>query len=483
MAYSFEEMDAIAKRATSAPPQQKPSSTFARLGSAAMKAGDDLIIGALKGAGSTITGIDTLVRKVPGVGTALDAISPQKGGLAQNKPLLAPKGAVQKLAFGAEQLAEFLVPGGAVAKGAKAVQGARVVQKLAPAAQVATKVATRTGLEGVTAGAVRSAQTGSVKEGTKAGAIAGGITGALGAAGAGLRASGLPEKLYGQIFKSSFDDMTNALRTGGLKDLQAKYPEKFKEFADAGIIKVSKDGKVNFDPTLAREALDRGLRGSLPNMANESMRKTLELELNARRIAEGYKPQLRIPTPKKYVNIFNQLREQYKGTFMEQRGKEAARLAKAFESGRVDAKTVLDARRFLDKMRVAASYRNDAKVSIAQEDFRKATDQLRGVLNKVPGMGGTMSNYRFYLEALEALAKEAQRQNNANVIGLIDAVLIGGGTGMVGIPAGLAAAVARRVTTMPSVSTGIAQKIEQGTKGNAGRAVRGAVIKAVTGNE
>jgi hypothetical protein len=473
MAYSFEEMDAIAKRATSAPPQQQPASSFARTSVSARKTGDNLIIGALKGVGSTLTGIDTLARKVPGVAGALDAISPKKGGLAQDKAFVTPKGTAQNVGFGAEQLAEFLIPSGLVAKGAKA----------AGTVSTAAKVATRAGLEGVTAGAVRAAQTGSVKEGAKAGAIAGGITGALGAAGAGLRASGLPEKLYGQIFKSSFDDMTNALRTGGIKDLQAKFPEKFREFADAGIIKVGKDGAAKFDPTLAREALDRGLRGSLPNMANESVRKTLELELNARRLAEGYKPQLRVPSPKKYVNIFGQLKEQYKGTFMEQRGKEAARLAKAFEVGRVDAKTVLDARRFLDKMRVAASYRNDAKVSIAQEDFRKATDQLRGVLNKVPGMGGTMSNYRFYLEVLEALAKEAQRQNNANVIGLIDAVLIGGGTGVAGIPAGLAAAVARRVTTMPAVSTGIAQKIEQGTKGNVGRAVRGAIIKAATGDQ
>jgi hypothetical protein len=482
MAYSFEEMDAIARGAPSATPQQ-PSSSFAKNSVKARSLGDNLIIGALKGVGSTLTGIDTLVRKVPGVSTALDAISPKKGGLAQDKAVVTPKGTAQKVAFGAEQLAEFLVPGGAVAKGAKAAQGIKAVSKLAPAAQTAAKVATRAGLEAVSAGAVRTAQTGSVQEGMKAGAIAGGITGAAGAVGAGLKASGLPEKLYGQIFKSSFDDMTNALRTGGIKDLQAKFPEKFKEFADAGIIKVGKGGTVQFDPTLAREALDRGLRGSLPNMANESVRKTLELELTARKLAEGFKPQLRVPSPKKYVNIFRQLQEQYTGTFMEKRGRDAARLAKAFENGTVDAKTVLEARRFLDKMRIAASYRNDAKVSIPQEDFRKATDQLRGVLNKVPNMGGTMNNYRFYLEALEALAKEAQRQNNANVIGLIDAVLIGGGTGMVGIPAGLAAAVARRVTTMPAVSTGIAQKIEQGTKGNLGRAARGAIIKATTGKE
>ncbi len=84
-----------------------------------------------------------------------------------------------------EQAGEFMLPGGAVRRGAKAIQG--ITQGMRGAG--ALNVAGRAALEGASAAGVRGIQTGGdPEEMEQAGLTAGGISGAMGAATAGIPA-------------------------------------------------------------------------------------------------------------------------------------------------------------------------------------------------------------------------------------------------------------------------------------------------------
>lgn len=462
---------------------QKAPGLFSKLNSAVQSFADtsyDVIKGAAKGAGSTLFGLGKLGQTI--ANPVEGALGVRKTDVGETPDFLKPQNAAQKAGFATEQILEFLAPGSVATKGAKAASAAVSASGMSNFLKGASRVALRAGAEGAAAGAVRAAQTGSFKEGAKAGAITAGIVAPLSAAGEALRASGISEKLYGQIFKNSYDDMTEALRTGALKDMQQRFPDRFKELVDQGLIKAGPNG-VQFDPTLAREALDRNLKGSLKNMANEVVRKTLDLEEKARKTAAGHQGFLEIPQPDKYTNLLRQIGAQYKGTFLEGRTGQAMTWAKKIESGKLTADDALELRRFLDKMRIASSYRPSTHLSIGQEDFKKAADQLRGVVNAVPGMEGTMNEYRFYIQALESLAKEAAKRSNAAVINLIDTALFGFGGGLAGPQGAAAFPLARRALTLPSVVTGLGSKIEQGTKGTASRLFRSALITNTTGTE
>jgi hypothetical protein len=446
----------------------------------------DVLKGAGKGVMSTLKGVDTLARKVPLLGSFLDKVNPVNNNSATAKAITTPTNTAQNVGFGAEQLAEYLLPSTAIGKASKAANTAIEGTKMGGFLQGAAKVATRSGLEGAGAGLVRSAQTGDVKEGAKAAAITAGMTAPFAAAGEIARVHGLPEKLYSQVFKNTADDMTESLRTGALKDLQKTSPELFDQYVKEGIIKPGKNGVVEFDPTLAQQALDRGLRGSIKTMSNEVVRGTLKSEQAARNLVNKHAELIAIPEPDKYVSLLNQVKSQYKGTFLEGRASQAQEFINNIvkREGRLTSEDVFKLRRYLDSMRRASSYRPNPTLSIAQEDFKAATDTLRGVLDKnIKGFGQTMDNYSFYLDALQSLGKEASRRGNQAVINLLDTVLFGMGGGLAGPEAAVGFPMVRRYVGLPSVLTTAGTKIEQGTKGTIGRLFRGGAASILTGNK
>lgn len=118
-------------------------------------------IGALKGVANT-------GRSLAGLGIrAMKYLAPQFGNkLAEKWPEavdgpseeMKPQTLASKIGFGGEQAAEFSLPSGAVAKGAKAAGGAIDAAKIAPVAAKALKFLTRSGLEGAAGGSVAAAQ-------------------------------------------------------------------------------------------------------------------------------------------------------------------------------------------------------------------------------------------------------------------------------------------------------------------------------------
>lgn len=103
----------------------------------------------------------------------------------QQGALTTPMNNLQSLGFGAEQIAEFFLPGGAIKTGTKAIatglKGAGIGSKFAG-------LGGRALAEGISSTAIRTAQTGSPIEGLKAGALDVGVVGGLGVLGQGVSA-------------------------------------------------------------------------------------------------------------------------------------------------------------------------------------------------------------------------------------------------------------------------------------------------------
>lgn len=124
------------------------------------------VLGILKGAGHTAETLGKLVHKIPGVTAAVDAMTGTGGNSMSQAAFgaadedLKPQGTAQKVGYGAEQAAEFMVPGGAAERGAAtiAAKAAPVFQNAPRLVQAAAKIAPRMLTEGAAAGGTAIAQ-------------------------------------------------------------------------------------------------------------------------------------------------------------------------------------------------------------------------------------------------------------------------------------------------------------------------------------
>lgn len=416
--------------------------------------------GALKGAGSTLFGLGKIGTAV--VRTLLPkSLEPQKTIYEEPKPeILTPKGGYQKLGYTAEQIGEFFVPATKAAKAEKMID--LISHGLtSPVTASATRILGKAAVQGVSAGAVRAAQTGGdIEETAKTAVVAGGVRAGMAIIGEGARALHIPERMYSMIFKNSRKDMLTELKSGGLESLRTKNPERFMELVDSGIIKVNNKGESILNDTLAESALNRGLKGSIRNMADEVVSKTLDTEDEVVKIAKNYKGTVNLPE-KQYVNVLREIADEWKNVGFDEISTQATKFADTLEGfkGEVNAETALGIRRFLDKMRVASSYEKPiTKLSLTQSNLKTLADAVRSKVNSIPGMSSKMQDYSFYIDALEALAKEASRRGNAQVISLIDSIFLG--SSVVSPLPGATMGVLRRILMSPSGATYLGQLLK-----------------------
>ncbi len=168
-----------------------PNQSFTQLGSGALSAIGSAGIGALKGVGSTLLGISELGQKTLGKGIVepiYKGITGQDMGLdesiAQGQAIrekyLTPKGTAQSVGFGAEQLGEFIVPGGVAVKGAKAAT--QIATKAPTGLKTVTRLGGRAATEATSAAGVTAAQTGGDVEEMKKNAAFGAAVPVVGSA-------------------------------------------------------------------------------------------------------------------------------------------------------------------------------------------------------------------------------------------------------------------------------------------------------------
>lgn len=375
-----------------------------------------------------------------------------------------PVGAEQKLGFMTEQIAETILPLSKVAKAEKAID---TVFKGSRLLRVGAKAAT----EAAVGGAVTLAQTGDINEAKKSAAIFGGTKLGTGVIGEALRGTKIPEWMYQRIFKNNYKDAVEQLRAQGAASLRQRNPQQYQKLLEAGILTES-GGKTAVNESLAKEALERGLKGSIDTMANEVVQDGLELEYQARNIAKGVR-RVQVTNANKLADVLMETAQRYENVGSGEVAKQAGRYATLLRTGTLTGEQGLKLRRFLDGMRLRSSFDSAVNsLSQNQENFRYWSDSVRGVLAKVPGMAKVMDQYRFSIEALESIAKEAARRGNNQLIGLIDSMFIGATA--IGSPAAAATlGIGRRALNDPRVLTNTAQAISKsGSLSSPGAAIK-----------
>lgn len=362
-------------------------------------------------------------------------------------------------------VAQFALPSGQITKTSNAVNTLiSGTGKLKSIGRVLSKSA----IEGVANAGVSLLQTGGdLKKAGTAGLIAGSTKGLLSGIGEASNSAKLPEKLYQTVFKNSSNDMLQELKTGALAQWQKTNPNEFKDLVKKGIIKTSINGEIVLNDSLAKEALDRGLRGSLRNMSQEVVKNLYRSEETVQRLAQGYKGSITgkpvlisIPENNKLVSLLNEISDDYKnvgGSFSD----EAKQLSILVKNNKVDAENALKLRRFLDGMRIRSSFTPNQKLSQTQSNFKYFADKIRNELTKIPGFSGTMNEYRFNIDALDAIAKEAARRGNRQILGFIDSAMLGGGLASGEPFIGLGGLTLRRIVQSPSLSTKGAKTIQR----------------------
>ncbi len=202
--------DAIAKQA------RAPQSNLSK----ALNVPRDIFEGVGSGVVSTGVGAYNLARKIPGADKILPPVNPTIQAATQ-PPTHSGMEWPGQLGKGAEQVAEFMAPGGAINRGAKAIEGVTAGVRGAPVLNALGRGV----LEGASAAGVTGVQTGGdVEQMKNAGLTAGAVGAAIPAVGAAVSAatpsasriyqSALKPPLGGQLGKKAPRIVETGIREG-----------------------------------------------------------------------------------------------------------------------------------------------------------------------------------------------------------------------------------------------------------------------------
>ena len=390
--------------------------------------------GAIKGALSTLDSLSGIGQRIASPLTGQKEVSKLGINTKASNP-------AQQIGKGIEQVGEFFVPLGGAAKGEK------LLTTVLPKASKVAKFTARTVAEATEFAAKTAAQTGGdVKQTTGTFLLSLAIPPAIKGIGAVSQKIGtaLPERLASVIFKTAGDDLRVAYQS------------------------LAKGKQIN--PTLAREVVDRNFKGNSRNMAIYAFNKLDDFEKLVQTQVKQSNKSLVVGNKATYQRFLQEVADTFKGGFYSTRAREANSLLKELVQGdsrRINMKTALKLRRFIDKMRNTSSFRLNPNLSARQEEFKYAANSLRKKLADA-GLGDLMNEERIYIEAIDSIIEDAIKRSNKNVIGLVDLLAGGGGLVAGGGLTGLTAAVGIRAFQSPFTLTNLAHGIDVLTKKTSG---------------
>ncbi len=378
--------------------------------------------GILKGVGSTLFGIGKFVAEK--IGRRPEREKPE---------FLIPKTKEEKIGFTAEQIGEFLVPFGGGAKSLSLAK--RIAPQLGRFKSFGIKAIGESGEFAIKT----AAQTGGDFDSTaKAFSLGIGINaalGGLGAVGKGVTEF-IPERVFSVIFKTTADDLAAAYRT------------------------VAKGKELN--PTLAREVLDRGLRGSSKNMAITSIKNLDDLEAQMKPISSIGLTKLNIKgvgSKENYISILDRIEKKFTEDFITKsatRARSLIRLLEREKTPEIPTNLAISIKRFIDGARNKSSFALNPKLAGMQEGFKESADKMRRLIQKSnPKITDLLGEERIMIQAFSSIVKNAVQAGNRNVIGLTDILAGGGGTISGGVGQGITAAVAIRAFQQPFTLTNL----------------------------
>lgn len=457
----------------------------------------NLTQGFVKGGASTLLGVGSIGNKIQqglgGIANSLGAnFSPEATG--QTSPLnpnstsgqtvqnyVKPQGTAQNVGFGAEKFAEFFAPASSAAK-AESYVNTLSNGIASPLGAAVYRTVGKGVVQGLASGLVTAVQSGGdMKKAADTALTAGFTRGAITTIGEGSRAIRLPERLYSTVFKNTASDMMQELKTENLVNIQKNDPARYVQLVQKGVVKPSPNGPV-LNETLAKQALDNGLRGSIRNMARTVINGTHDSEIQVQDIAKNYTGTVDLAEPQ-FQNVLGGISKRYQDVGFNEISNEADRLSAVLKAngGKVDGGTALDIRRLLDRARIASSY--DAptnKLSLGQANLKTLADTARARLNEIPGMGEAMKVYSFHIEALDTLAKEAARRGNNQALSLIDSLFLSSAFGGNNAIPGLTAGMLRKILMSGQGMTSLAQSLNNSIAGPVQSGVTGAASNLVS---
>ena len=298
-----------------------------------------------------------------------------------------------------------------------------------------------------------------------------------------LNANGGPGKVIERLKTNIVDALSAEGRTEASAAISKLNPAEYQTvdaFTDAAKA-VSTKISPTINKTVAEQALERGLKGSINTMANEVVGKKYETEYAVQKLVDAYKKPIAITEPQ-YENVLRQVALEYKDVGFNEISDEAQLLADTIKKtdGQVPAKAALQIRRFLDKLRFATSYdKPPTSMSLTQSNLKTLSDALRTRINAIPGMGSLMNDYSFYIDALADLSREAAQRGNSQVVSLIDSIFLGGSIGGSN-PVGFATAgIGRKLLQSGAGSTLIGSALKNSVASPATGAAIGATAGAI----
>lgn len=238
----------------------------------------------------------------------------------------------------------------------------------------------------------------------------------------------IPQKLMSTIFKQSADDIMIGVRSQG-KNL-----------------------------TQTEEVLKEGFRGSPEKMMTDAWNTMKSLEAQSKILVTG--KSVDIPNKKGYVDLISNYLANLKSTSygfetkIQQDGQNILNALKQAKGKTIPGEVVLSARRFIDGVRRASSFKLNPNLAPKEAAYKKAADVLRGVLGEqIEGLSPVMNRYSIHINAFEDLAKYAAKTQNKDIFDLLDVFI------MYGIDP--TAYFARRGLTSASMKTNVAQGLNR----------------------
>lgn len=254
--------------------------------------------------------------------------------------------------------------------------------------------------------------------------------------GAGKQVKDLPESLYSRIFKAVDSDLNAEWKS------------------------IARGKKIN--PTLAKEVLDEGLKGSSEKMGVYSIKKLDLLEKSLQKKASLIKDKVILTNKEKrgMINVLNIIRDRYKKGAVVEYADVASKLSQKVKTGKLSVSDSIVLKRFYDKMRNNSSFKLDPNLTMYQEDLKLVSNNIRGKIHGFKEISNLLDKERIYINALGDLLSFAVKERNSRLFNLIDVMLLGGGS-MAGAPvAGFGAMAAARTFQNPAFMTPFAQTIE-----------------------
>jgi hypothetical protein len=419
----------------------------------------NLVAGAAKGVGSTIAGAASLGEKVLqaplkvlGMKTSEQTGAEQLG--LQKK--LQPTNTAQKLGFGAEQVAEFFVPGGAAGKVGKAAELGAGANKFAKAIGTGTKLAT----EGLAGSGINATQQGGGDNFTLNAILYGTLSGlgsAVSKAGQVLTKK-LPTSLVNTAIKPTLEESRKAIKfkgdTLGDEVLKRGLAGGDKRLLEIAVEKINKtENRLQSILGKSQETIKRNELGVYLDNLIETKRATpgLGSEVDkVKSILQEFPEEVPIQKANEIKrNIYNALRDV------------AYKLDPALSTNKEAMKTLAN--------------------GIKQEIEKKTAGQVgEGVVK------GINKDLSVYGKIQDRVVDKLARAERNNLLGLGDLVTMGAGAGAGGLPGAITSYITKKVvgstafkTNSAKVLYNLGKVLDKLPTDKAGNVSKNAIFKAI----